>query len=120
MKRQVLSLGVVLLSFAIAGCGGRGRLYLPDFSLLAVPSTITVIAGGAAQTAAVAVLPMYGFTGKVTVTVGSLPKGVTATPTASMDGVYHQPCRFHTGSRCLDIAKPLPLASPRNAATPLA
>ena len=81
MKRLVLSLGVVLLSFAIAGCGGGGRLNLPDFSLLAVPSMITVIPGGAAQTAAVVVLPFHGFTGKVTVTVGSLPKGVTATPT---------------------------------------
>jgi arylsulfate sulfotransferase len=44
------------------------------------PSTVTLAAGGAPQTATVAASPVNGFTGTVNVTVGSLPAGVTATP----------------------------------------
>jgi arylsulfate sulfotransferase len=80
MKWQIPPLCVFWSSIAIAGCGGGGGNNFPDFSLVAAPSTITVTPGGAAQTVAVVVVPVHGFTGQVKVAVGSLPKGVTATP----------------------------------------
>ncbi|WP_263353562.1 aryl-sulfate sulfotransferase [Acidicapsa acidisoli] len=54
-----------------------------DFALEVAPSTITLVPGGAAQTLTVGASPINGFTGSVALAVGSLPAGVTATPTTS-------------------------------------
>jgi hypothetical protein len=51
-----------------------------DFSLVAAPSAMTVVLGGAAQATTVVASPMNRSTGGVAVTVGSLPGGVMATP----------------------------------------
>jgi len=52
----------------------------PGFSLDVSPMALTVAPGGPAQTLTVAVFPSNGFTGTLTVHVGSLPAGVRATP----------------------------------------
>ena len=88
MKLQLLSLSVLLLACALIGCGGSGSKTQPstqnqsDFSLAAAPASVTVNPGGAAQTVSVISTPVNGFTGNVAVTVGSLPAGVTATPSS--------------------------------------
>jgi len=68
---------------AMAGCGGSSKKSTTpaaDFSLAVAPSTVTVVPGGAAQTLTVGTTPTSGFTGTVSVAVGTLPAGVTATP----------------------------------------
>jgi hypothetical protein len=83
LKRQLLSLCVLLIACALIGCGGQsGTKNQPDFSLVAAPSTISVVPGGEAQSVAVITSPVKGFTGNVMVTLGSLPTGVTATPSS--------------------------------------
>jgi hypothetical protein len=52
----------------------------PDFTLQSTPASVTLTAGGAAQTVSVSVTPVNGFTGTVAVTPAGLPAGVTATP----------------------------------------
>ncbi len=79
--RQLVFLGV-LLACVLAGCGGGSDSSKRDFSLVAAPSTISVIPGGEAQSLAVIASAVNGFTGDVTVTMGSLPTGVTATPSS--------------------------------------
>lgn len=51
----------------------------PNFSLQVLPAQIT-IAAGARGTVAIVASPKNGFSGNVTLTVGGLPKGVTASP----------------------------------------
>ena len=93
MRSWIAFLWVASLFIALTGCsGGSGSnstnggtststTALPaDFTLAIVPSTITLIPGGAAQAIAISASPTNGFTGNVSVTVGSLPTGVTATP----------------------------------------
>ena len=93
MRSCIAFLWVASLFIALTGCsGGSGSnstnggtststTNLPaDFTLAIVPSTITLIPGGAAQAIAISASPTNGFTGNVSVTVGSLPTGVTATP----------------------------------------
>ncbi len=66
------------LSFAaLVGCGGSSE---PRFTLAVVPSTISVVPGGATQSLTVGVSPVNGFKGSVSVVSSSLPKGVTASP----------------------------------------
>ena len=83
--RQLVFPGV-LLACVLAGCGGGSGNSTsdkkPDFSLVAAPSTVSVTPGGEAQSIAVIASAVNGFTGDVTVTVGSLPTGVTATPSS--------------------------------------
>jgi len=83
MKPCVLLL-CALLSFSLMpACGsGSGSENHGDFSLTAAPSSITVTPGGSAQTLSVIASGSNGFTGSVMVSVGSLPAGVTATPTS--------------------------------------
>jgi hypothetical protein len=86
MKSLFLVLGTLLAACtAIIGCGGGGSMSSTssaDFSLQAGPSTITVVPGGAAQTLSVAASSDNGFKGNITVTLGSLPSGVTASPSS--------------------------------------
>ncbi len=80
MRSQLFFWSILLLPCAAAvGCGVTIN---PDFSLVAGPSTISVVPGGAAQTLSVTATALNGFSGTVTVSIGSLPAGVTATPTS--------------------------------------
>ncbi|MGH9681115.1 MAG: aryl-sulfate sulfotransferase [Candidatus Acidiferrales bacterium] len=77
MKPQLSFLSALLACTMLPGCGIVGQA---DFSLEVTPSAMSVVSGGAQQTLSVGVSTVNGFNGKVTVTVGSLPAGVTATP----------------------------------------
>jgi arylsulfate sulfotransferase len=77
---QLLFLSALLSFAALLGCGGGGSQ--TSFSLKVAPSTITVVPGGAAQMVTVGSFAVNGTGGSVTVSVGSLPVGVTATPTS--------------------------------------
>ena len=74
---QPLFLIVPFCFVALLGCGGTGQA---EFSLEVAPSTVTVVPGGALQTLSVGVSEATGNNGSVTVTVISLPAGVTVTP----------------------------------------
>jgi arylsulfate sulfotransferase len=68
---------------ALAGCGGSATTTTPpvaDFTLAVAPTTIMIAPGGPAQQITVTVAAVNGFTGNVSVTVGSLPTGITASP----------------------------------------
>jgi len=52
----------------------------PDFSLAATPATVSINAGGTAQTVSLTASAINGFSSAVTVTITGLPTGVTATP----------------------------------------
>ena len=85
MHSRISFLCAVSLLTVLTGCSGGGTSSNTttgsgDFSLAIVPSSITITPGGAAQTVTVAASPVNGFTGNVSVAVGSLPTGVTATP----------------------------------------
>src|SRR5579883_883430 len=84
MKRQLLCWGASLFLAALAGCGGgsmNSTTSQGDFSVEVAPSTISIVPGGAAQILSVVASPTNGFDGTVAVTIGSLPAGVTASPT---------------------------------------
>src|SRR5579859_680466 len=78
-KRIILFLASCSVAATLAGCGGGGSK--TDFTLEVAPATVTVVPGGAAQILTVGATPVNGFKGSVAVTVGSLPTGVTASPT---------------------------------------
>jgi hypothetical protein len=59
-------------SFIFNGCSGS-----PNFSLTAVPNTVT-ISQGSSGTSTITVVPVNGFTGSVTLSASGLPSGVTA------------------------------------------
>jgi len=77
VKPKFLFFGALLSFAALLGCAGGTQ---SEFILEVVPSTITVVPGGAQQTLSVGVSEVTGIRGSITVTVGSLPAGVTATP----------------------------------------
>ena len=52
----------------------------PDFSLMVAPASITLVPGGTSQVLVVEAAPTNGFSDNVTVSIGSLPAGVTASP----------------------------------------
>ena len=84
MRSRFPLLCAVSVLTILTGCGGgtsgSTATGSGDFSLAIVPSSITITPGGAAQAVTLAASPMNGFSGNVSVTVGSLPGGVTATP----------------------------------------
>jgi len=68
-----------LLSFiALAGCGGATTN--KSFTIEVVPSSISIVPGGPAQTLVVSSSPLNGFAESVSVTLSALPSGVTASP----------------------------------------
>ena len=81
-----VTIGVVLI--VLVGCGGGGSNndqppptpLNPSFTVSLTSSSITVAQGGASQGVQVSVLAQGGFDGTVSVTVSSLPSGVTCTP----------------------------------------
>ena len=79
---KLLRLSPVLLLAAIIGCGGSSKstTATPDFTLVAGPSTVSLVNGGAPQAISVSVSPVNSFSGSVSVSLTGLPSGVTATP----------------------------------------
>jgi arylsulfate sulfotransferase len=76
-RRMIGTLLAMLAVIAVAGCGGSST---GTYSLQTEPSSVSLVAGGASQTLTVNAAPANGFSKPVSVTVGSLPAGVTATP----------------------------------------
>ena len=87
MQSRTAFLCAACLLAISTGCSGGGSSTNAaasqspaDFTLAIVPSTITLTPGGSAQAITITASPVNGFTGNVSVTVGSLPTGVTASP----------------------------------------
>jgi hypothetical protein len=57
-----------------------GETHVPDFALAAVPTSLTLTAGGTGQTVAVTANALGDFTGRVSVALSGLPSGVSASP----------------------------------------
>jgi len=79
MDRQVLGSGIVLALTVLCGCGSNSTTSKSDFLLEVAPSTITVVPGGVPQVLSVA-NSSTSFSGTVTVTIASMPSGITASP----------------------------------------
>lgn len=76
-----LWLAVLALVACCCGCSSySGAHSQADFSLQASASSLTVVAGGAAQPLTVTANGSNGFSASIAVTVGSVPAGVIATP----------------------------------------
>jgi arylsulfate sulfotransferase len=87
MQSRITFLCAVSLLTVFAGCSSGGSpsnsaatSESGDFTLAIAPSTVTINPGGPAQTITVTASPVNGFAGNVSVAVGALPSGVTATP----------------------------------------
>ena len=93
------SLALLIAAFA-AGCGHRSVSEAkPDFSLTTGASSLTLTAGGTAQTVSVTATALNGFTGTVAVTVSGVPSGVMATPaTLTLTPGTPQTVSFSAGS----------------------
>src|SRR5216683_872645 len=63
-----------IANFKFSGCNAA----TPDFSLAAVPASLTITQGGSGN-GTISVTDLNGFTGSVTLTASVLPTGVTAT-----------------------------------------
>ena len=74
----------LLLGFALVSCSGGSHFasVMPpqEFSLAAMPASITLVAGGTGQPVSINAVPANGFTGMVAVAISGLPSGVTASP----------------------------------------
>ena len=71
----------LLVLFSLFGCAGNTTPTPPSsFSLQLAPAAVSVVPGGGSQALTIGAIPSDGFTGSVSVQVGSLPAGVTATP----------------------------------------
>lgn len=81
MRSPAAFLCTISLLTVLAGCGGGGSPKpTADFTLAIAPSSVTISPGGPAQSFTVTASPVNGFTGNVSVALGGLPSGVTATP----------------------------------------
>jgi arylsulfate sulfotransferase len=84
MRSRFPLLCTISLLTVLAGCGGGSSSTATtgsgDFTVAIAPSSVTIAPGGAPQTVTVTASAMNGFTGNVSLAVGSLPTGVTATP----------------------------------------
>jgi hypothetical protein len=83
------TLAVAVFCVFVAGCGGGGAGTsgtnpspppAPSFTLSLSPASVTLARGGTSQAVQVSVAGQNGFEGSVSVTVGTLPSGVTASP----------------------------------------
>ena len=78
---KLLRLSPVFILLVLIGCGGSSSPKLiPDFTISTGPSSISLVNNGAAQALSVTVTSVNSFTGSVSITVGGLPGGVTASP----------------------------------------
>ncbi len=78
--------GVLLASLVLVGCGGglssgTNPPPTPDYTLNATPSAVVIPGSGGSQTVTLSISPINSFAGSVSVTVGALPNGVSASPT---------------------------------------
>ncbi len=81
MKIVSFTSASLLVLFSLFGCAGNSTPTPPSsFSLQLAPATVSVVPGGGSQSLTIGAIPSDGFTGSVSVQVGSLPAGVTATP----------------------------------------
>ena len=83
MKQLSLCLGTFAVLSVLAGCGGTSTMTpanSPSFALQVMPTTVTLTAGGTSQVLTVGTSSVNNFSGSVAVKLGSLPAGVTATP----------------------------------------
>jgi hypothetical protein len=68
----------------VLGCGGSSTpAPVPDFSLAASPTALTMTAGSAGQTVSLTVAALNGFASSVAVAISGLPTGVTASPASA-------------------------------------
>ena len=77
--------GILLASLVLVGCGGGSSSGTnpppsPDYTLNATPSAVVIPGSGGSQTVTVSISPINSFAGTVSVTVGALPNGVSASP----------------------------------------
>ena len=81
-ERKAVWGGLVLAAAFVAGCGSSSVVpgAKPDFSLSAGATSVTLTAGGSAQTVTVSATAINGFSGTVQVAASGMPAGVTATP----------------------------------------
>ena len=92
MKTACLSACALSLLLGLTACGGSKTTgstesgssgsssgAAADFTLSIAPTALTLTPGGSSQVA-IAAAAVNGFTGNVSVTVGALPAGVSATP----------------------------------------
>jgi arylsulfate sulfotransferase len=89
MQSRIAFLCAIFLLTVLAGCSnGSGSTpsssssstSAADFTLAIAPLAVTLTSGGSAQAIDITTSPVNGFTGNVSLTVGSLPTGVTVTP----------------------------------------
>ena len=79
----IASAACLFLCLALVSCiGGFHSLpnLPPNFSFTAMPSSVTLVAGGMGQPVAIDAFQVINFTGTVEVTISGLPSGVTANP----------------------------------------
>jgi hypothetical protein len=99
MQSRIAFLCAIFLLTVLAGCSsGSGSSSTPsstststpaaDFTLAIAPLTVTLTSGGSAQAIDITTSPVNGFTGNVSLTVGSLPAGVTVTPMTLSNGSW--------------------------------
>ena len=98
-KARLGWLGALVLGGFTWGCGGGGStpapMGTPDFTLSVNVASLTLTAGGAAQSETVSAVAFNGFSGTVQVTISGLSKGVTSTPaTLSLTPGISQPVNF--------------------------
>lgn len=87
MRRAPLRWLCLLLALLQSGCGGiissttsTGTPQTPDFTFSLNVSSLSLTAGGSAQTVMLSAMALNGFTGSIQVTVSGLPAGVTISP----------------------------------------
>jgi len=71
---------LALVSIAGGSVAAQAPQAAPDFSLAASEPSLTLVAGGPAQSIAISAKALNGFAGTVKVSVSGLPQGVTASP----------------------------------------
>jgi len=99
--RSSIHLGVsaafaLALMLWTAGCGQSSHPGLkPDFTLDTTSSSVSLTAGGSAQSVTLSVTAINKFTGTVAIAISGLPAGVTATPSSlSLAAGTSQPISF--------------------------
>jgi len=81
-KRYLFLVLALVAGLSIVGCGGGGSSSPPpvpaDFSMSVSPASVNLTQGGASSSMSIAISPLHGFNGSVSVSISGLPAGVTA------------------------------------------